>query len=195
MLGRLPLIPRATALLVALLCALLVTTVAPAQAVPIEGYASYDPQENCRPKAKPGTKMLARWLVNKRGGARGPISRVCSSGGVSEHKEGRAFDWVLDATKPRQREKAKKLLNLLFRTNGAGEPHAKARRMGIMYIIWNDHMYRSYREFEKDDYLSSSCRRKRTCSKSLRHRDHMHISLSRKGGRGKTSWYLARSGD
>jgi hypothetical protein len=54
-------------------------------------------------------------------------------------------------------------------------------------------MYASYRnEFAPSDYLSSSCKRKRDCSKTLRHRDHVHISLSKAGGRAETSWYVAR---
>jgi hypothetical protein len=30
------------------------------------------------------------------------------------------------------------------------------------------------------------------CSKTLRHRDHLHISLTRKGGKGRTSWFEGR---
>jgi hypothetical protein len=163
----------------------------PARAVPVEGYAPYQPQKHCNPKAKPGTKMLATWLVNRHGGGRGPISRACGSGGTSEHKEGRAFDWLLDATRKADRRKARAVLDKLFATRKGGE-HALARRMGIMYVIWDDRTWASYRRFERKDYLSSSCRSVKSCSKTLRHRDHMHISLSRKGGRGDTSWYLAR---
>ena len=54
--------------------------------------------------------------------------------------------------------------------------------------------YASYRKFESRDYLASSCASRATCSKTLRHRDHMHISLSRAGGRGETSWYDGRLG-
>ena len=64
--------------------------------------------------------------------------------------------------------------------------------MGIMYIIWNDHMYSAWDHFEREGYLSSSCKSVQKCSKTLRHRDHMHISLSRRGGRGETSWYASR---
>jgi hypothetical protein len=63
--------------------------------------------------------------------------------------------------------------------------------MGVMYVIWNDHIYASYDTFAPRDYRSSSCPRLRTCSATLRHRNHVHISLSRAGGRGDTSWYAA----
>ena len=52
--------------------------------------------------------------------------------------------------------------------------------MGIMYVIWNDHMYSAWDQFEKESYLSSSCKRRKNCSATLRHRNHVHISLSRR---------------
>ena len=171
--------------------AILLALAGPASAVPVEDYADYQPQEYCNPKAKAGTKALARWLVN-RGGGYGPISRRCRVGGVSEHKEGRAFDWILDARRTRDRRIAQLFLDAAFATDPRGNEHALARRMGIMYIIWNDHMYSAWDQFEREGYLSSSCKSRRRCSQTLRHRDHMHISLSRPGGRGETSWYANR---
>ena len=181
-------------LLVAAVAALLVVGAAPAQAAEIEGYAPYQGATRCSPQAKPGTTVLARWIVRTQGGAFGGISRRCSRSYVSEHEEGRAFDWTLDATRARDREVAGRFLDLVRTTDRRGNPDAKARRMGIMYIIWNDHMYASYDGgFAKRDYLSSSCRRKRDCPASLRHRDHMHISLSWAGARARTSWYERRA--
>lgn len=170
--------------------AMLLALAGPASAQ-IEDYARYQPQSRCNPDAKAGTTALARWLV-RRGGGYGPISRRCRSGGTSEHKEGRAFDWMLDASSSRDRAIARELLDLVFATDRQGNEDARARRMGIMYIIWNDHMYPAYNGFEREDYRSSSCRRLRKCSPTLRHRDHMHISLSRLGGQGLTSWYEGR---
>ncbi|GAA1478093.1 hypothetical protein GCM10009623_25390 [Nocardioides aestuarii] len=158
----------------------------------IEDYAPYQPQTRCAPKAKPGTKVLGRWIVDHEGGAFGGISRPCRSGGTSEHKEGRAFDWTLDATRKKDRQRAAGLLRAVRATDKAGNADAKARRMGVMYIIWNDHMYSAWDEFAAEPYLSSSCKTKKKCSKTLRHRDHMHISLSRRGGKGLTSWYEGR---
>ena len=175
--------------------ALVVLAPTAAYAVPVEDYASYDPQRWCAPRAKPGTTVLGRWLVNTYGGGFGPIWRSCAGSSVSEHKEGRAFDWTLDAAREADRERAQTFLTRAFATDGAGNTHALARRMGIMYIIWNDHMYASYRQFERRDYLSSSCPTRKRCSKTLRHRDHMHISLSRAGGNGLTSWYEGRLPD
>ena len=184
--------PLLRLLALATCAAALVLSTLPAHAMPLEDHAGYQPQTRCSPQAKPGTKMLARWIVNHRGGGYGPISRPCSSGGTSEHKEGRAFDWTLDATKVGDRQRAAAFLERIFRARADGEEDVLARRMCIMYVIWNDHMYSAYNGFEKRDYLSSSCPSKRRCSTTLRHRNHVHISLIRKAARAETSWYVAR---
>jgi len=159
--------------------------------MPMEPYAGYQPQTSCRRTPKPGVLMLADWLV-ARGGGYGPISRTCAGSSRSEHKESRAFDWLLDATDPVDAALAAALLDEVLAPDDTGQPHALARRMGIMYIIWNDHMYSAWDQFAREDYLSSSCKTRQKCSATLRHRDHMHISLSRQGGKGLTSWYERR---
>ena len=159
--------------------------------MPLEPYAGYQPQSTCRRRPKPGILLLADWLV-ARGGGYGPISRSCSGSSTSEHKESRAFDWLLDATSETDQALAAALLDELFAPDDTGQPHALARRMGIMYIIWDDTMYASYDGFVAKRYLSSSCRTRRTCSPTLRHRDHMHISLTRQAAKGLTSWYVAQ---
>ena len=159
--------------------------------MPLEPYAGYQPQSTCRRTPKPGVLLLADWLV-ARGGGYGPISRSCSGSSTSEHKESRAFDWLLDASSDTDQALAAALLDELFAPDDTGQPHALARRMGIMYIIWDDTMYASYDGFVAKRYLSSGCRTRRTCSPTLRHRDHMHISLTRQGAKGTTSWYVAQ---
>jgi len=159
--------------------------------MPVEPYAGYQPQTTCKQKPKAGVLMLADWLV-ARGGGYGPISRPCAGSSTSEHKESRAFDWLLDARSDTDQALAAALLDEILAPDDLGEPHALARRMGIMYVIWNDRMYASYDGFVAKDYLSSGCRSKRTCSPTLRHRDHMHISLTRQGARGTTSWYAVQ---
>jgi hypothetical protein len=159
---------------------------------PIEDYASYDPQTTCAKSPKPGSVVLGEYLVATYGGGGGAVNRSCKSGGTSEHKDGRAIDWMLDATVKDDRSLAKQFLADAFATDEEGNTHALARRMGIMYIIWNDHMYSAWDQFAREDYLSSGCPSKHKCSPTLRHRNHMHISLSRPGSRGETSWYAGR---
>jgi hypothetical protein len=179
-------LPRALALITVLLVLAPTTAVA----VPVDAFAPYQPQRHCNPTPKPGTLELAAWLQRQYPGTGSSgISRPCGHGGVSEHKEGRAFDWGVDHASARDRSYVHAFLDRVLAPDADGTPAALARRMGIMYILWNDHIYASYSGFTKRDYLSSSCKRKSRCSDTLRHRDHVHISLSRAGARGDTSWY------
>lgn len=159
--------------------------------MPLEPYAGYQPQTRCQRWPKAGVLMLADWLV-ARGGGYGEISRSCAGSSISEHKESRAFDWVLDARSEADRAVAAALLDEILAPDDTGQPSALARRMGIMYVIWNDQMYASYDEFVAKKYLSSSCRNRRSCSPTLRHQDHVHLSLTRQGAKGLTSWYVAQ---
>ena len=157
---------------------------------PVEDYASYQPQEGCVDSARRGTKELATWIDARYDGGPALASvRACDSGGVSEHKAGRAIDWMMDAGDDDQRREVRRFLDKVFATDRGDNAHALARRMGIMYVIWKDHVYASYDRFEREDYLHAGCTSRKKCSVTLRHRDHVHLSLSRRGGRGKTSWY------
>jgi hypothetical protein len=160
--------------------------------LPVEPYAAYQPQTRCAPKAKPGAQRLLRWLVVRHGGEQGRIGAACRGRSISEHKEGRALDWALDARKVKDRARAARMLAELFGTNSAGETDALARRMGVMYVIWNDRIYRSYDGFRPGVYRPSGCHRLAACSATARHRDHVHISLSRAGGLARTSFYQSR---
>ncbi len=181
-------------LLVLVVAAVLLLPQGAHAALPIEDFARYHPQVHCNPAPKPGTLRLAAWLQRTYPGTGSlGISRSCKGGGVSEHKEGRAFDWAVDVHSARDRGYVRDFLHRLFATDAAGNPDALARRMGVMYVLWNDHIWGSYDHFARRDYLSSSCRTRRACSDTLRHRNHVHISLTRRGGLGLTSWYAPKS--
>ncbi len=185
---------RVGTLAVALLACLGIAVGAQAVLLPVEPYAGYEPQSVCSPAAKPGTRVLSRHVVATYGGRFGSISRSCAGRSTSEHKEGRAFDWTLNARSAKDRARAARFLQHLTAVGASGEPAELARRMGLMYVIWNDRIYASYDQFRPRPYRSSSCRNKplRKCSRTLRHRDHMHVSLTRSGGAGMTSWYVGR---
>lgn len=178
-------------LLAALLTVAVLVPAAAWSAATIEGYAPYQPATRCAPAAKPGTLVLARWTVGRYGGRLIGISRACG-GSRSEHQEGRAFDWAADVRKPADRLRVARLLLALFATDAAGNPDALARRMGIMYVIWNDRIYAAGDGFAPRPYRSSSCRTLARCSPTLRHRDHVHVSLTRGAAQGHTSWYAGR---
>ena len=180
------------ALLVTLLLpVVVVVATAPAAHAELEDFASYQPEERCSPKAKAGAEYLAGWLVRQYGGARGRIGAACTDS-VSEHQEGRAVDWSNDAATKAGRARVKAFLRDVLAADHRDRQAAKARRMGIMYVIWDDRMWSAWDGFEPEPYLSSSCTKPKKCSKTLRNRDHVHISLSRKGGYGRTSFYDGR---
>jgi hypothetical protein len=147
---------------------------------PIDGYARYEPQRTCSPTAKPGTVALQRLLLAGAPGSRSlGISRGCSIGGSSEHKEGRAFDWGVVVTRPSEAAAAEDFLGRLLATDADGNRHALARRMGVMYVIWNRQMWSAYRP--NDGWRPYSGRSP--------HTDHVHISLSWDGALGRTSFW------
>jgi hypothetical protein len=186
-------LPVIASLALALLLGALLPLQSASAALPIDGFAPYQPQTKCSPSPKPGTLALEHYLLRRyKGTGSDGISRACSSGGTSEHKEGRAFDWRVSVHSARDRRYVKNFLTRLFATDAAGNQDALARRMGIMYIIWNDHIYASYRHFSKRAYKNAACKTVKNCSENLRHRTHMHISLSRPGAKGQTTWYVGR---
>ncbi|MCM0620774.1 hypothetical protein [Nocardioides bruguierae] len=196
----------ARALLPALLAALALVlgtlVLAPAaSAAPVEGYARYDGADECKPKAKRGTTFALTWTVKHYGGVAGGISRDCKRDKdvYSEHQEGRAYDWMVDARTTSGARKAKRFIRALTKKDPRGNADALARRMGIMYFIWDDHIYSASGGFEPRWYQNSACpeRKKaylKKCSATLRHRDHVHVSLSWKAARGNTSFYVKRIG-
>ena len=94
---------RPLALVLAAVLAGSVLLAAPsAQAKEVDAYPTYQGQVSCDPVAKPGVLAARRLLLGKFGGGSGGITRSCSSGGLSEHKEGRAWDWSLRASKAKQ---------------------------------------------------------------------------------------------
>lgn len=156
--------------------------------------SSYDAQTTCTRAPRPGTVALARYLLRAFPATRSMgLMRACSTGSRSEHKDGRAFDWGADVAKASTRAAAYAFIKKLLATDSAGNEHALARRMGIMYFIYNDTIWASYRDFAPRPYLNASCTTKATCSRTLRHLDHVHISLGFAGAAAQTSWYRARN--
>jgi hypothetical protein len=163
-----------------------------AQASSVDAFSTYQPQTTCRKTPLPGTVYLLGWLQRHYPHSGfSSMMRSCDTPGVTEHKDGRALDWGTDVTVPSQKAQAAALLQRLFATDRHGNPDALARRMGIMYLIWDDHIYGAYTDpaFLKRDYLASGCKTAKRCSPTLQHRDHIHISLSWAGASAQTSFY------
>jgi uncharacterized protein with LGFP repeats len=147
---------------------------------PVEALASYVGQSTCSPTEKPGSAALRTLvLATYRGTGDYGIVRACTVGGTSEHKEGRAWDWKLNAFDPAQDAQAKDLFAWLLATDSAGNTYAMARRLGIMYMIYNGHTWSAYN--------ASAGWRPYTGSNP--HTDHVHISLSWPGADKQTSFW------
>ncbi|MEP6760418.1 MAG: hypothetical protein ABJA93_03535 [Sporichthyaceae bacterium] len=185
-------------LLIALLLVLAgtLTLVQPASAAPtrarssysraIEPFARYAPQIKCTPRARPGVVNFSRRVLRAYPGTRSlGIVRACSVGGLSEHKEGRAWDWGgLNAHRAADRRKVANLAAWLFATDRHGNRAANARRLGIQYIIWNGRIWGSYRWASGWRYYSGA----------NRHTDHVHISFTWAGANMNTSFWTGRVG-
>lgn len=160
----------------------------------IEAPARYEGQETCTSTVQPGTRALARWLLARYPATRSMgLLRGCSVGGRSEHKDGRAFDWGADVNRSITKNSAYNFIKAALATDAYGNKAALARRMGIMYLIYNDTIWSSYRDFAPKPYLHSACTSKATCSRTRRHLDHVHISLGYGGAAAQTSWYRHRN--
>ena len=145
----------------------------------VDAYARYHGQEVCLNQEQPGVVAFRRILQQAYGANGGGILRSCNVGGRSEHKEGRAYDWMLDANRASDRAKADEVLGWLLATDQHGNAHAMARRMGVMYIIWNKQSWSAYRpEQGWQPYTGANP-----------HTDHIHFSFSWDGALQRTSFW------
>jgi len=144
----------------------------------LDDYADYEGATGCA-DVQPGTAALRELLLNTYGTQTIGGHRACPSGAVnSEHHDGRALDWMLDASDPADAATAKEFLDWLL-----AEDAANARRLGVMYVIWDGQVWKSYRDNrEWQPYTGASP-----------HTDHIHISLSHRGGAGETSWWTGQT--
>ena len=152
----------------------------------IDPYAPYEPQTVCDPAPKPGVTDFANLLLQGYPGTGSSgISRACGVRGSSEHKEGRAFDWTVSVSNPKQRAAAENALSILLATDEHGNKHAWFRRFGLMYIIWNRQIFSStYPEAGWRPYACNPAASYDSC-----HVNHVHFSFSRDGAQRRTTWW------
>ncbi len=156
----------------------------------IEGLAKYVPANSCDPHAKPGATALADLLVRTYGSHYG-IDRTCGTDPLptSEHYDGRAIDFFLNVHNKAQRTKMKALIGWLLAKDSAGHSYANARRLGVMYLIWNNKIWGSYRASEGWRPYSSCAAHPAASYDTTCHRNHIHISLSWEGAMKRTSFW------
>jgi hypothetical protein len=158
---------------------------APDFSTAIDAYAAFDGQNSCDPAPQPGVLAVKNLLVSAYGWHPWGIGRDCAVGPQSEHKEGRALDFGFNYFDNVQRAEAERLLAWLLSTDRYGNENAVARRLGIMYVIWDDRIWKAYQASAGwQDYGPCGGTTGRSC-----HRDHIHFSFSRAGARALTTWW------
>ena len=156
----------------------------------LDAASFYEKQTVCDPTARPGATALANLLLTTYGPTTIYIPRTCTSS-TSEHFDGRAVDWMRSARVPAEKEMAEAFVAWLLAPGADGTPHEMARRLGIMYIIWNSRMIRMYdpgrgwTEYRGCLAAGSSG----TGLDTACHRNHVHLSMSWDGAAGLTSWW------
>jgi len=148
--------------------------------IPIEPLPEYEPQTLCDPSPKAGTYGFSE-LVQEAFPftSSSGISRACDVGARSEHKEGRAWDWSAAVDDPQDARAASEVIGWLLATDEHGNEYAMARRLGLMYIIYNRSIWRAYAP--EQGWLGYTGPNP--------HTDHVHFSFSRDGGLGETSFW------
>jgi peptidoglycan hydrolase-like protein with peptidoglycan-binding domain len=156
----------------------------------IEPLSRYVAQADCDPTTKKGTNLLGKLLTTTYPNTTYGGGRACTDHPPSEHYDGRAVDWMNTVRNSTQRAQANAVLGWLFASDAKGNRYANARRLGVMYIIWNDRIWGSY---------TTSWRPYNGCAETPQksmdtscHRDHMHISLSWEGALGHTSFWTKK---
>jgi hypothetical protein len=159
--------------------------------------SEYDRATRCSARPKPGMTALVRWLGANAGGVYWGTYR-CEKWGkrsASLHAEGRAVDWALDVDVPAQRKEAERLIALLLAPDRLGQPQALARRMGVEEIIWDCGYWAAgmdrFRPYSP--CLSKRGKLRRKVNKTVAHRDHLHIGMTKAGAAKKTSFWTRRA--
>jgi hypothetical protein len=154
----------------------------------------YDGARKCTPRAsRPGMLALQRWLeANSRGVFWGSYRcEKWGKGQASLHAENRAIDWHLDAAVRADERAAEKLIRLLLAPDAAGNSQALARRMGVEELIW-DCGYWGAGMTAFTEYGACYGKRgklKRKVDKTVAHRDHLHIGMTKLGAAARTSFW------
>ncbi|WP_141783766.1 peptidoglycan-binding domain-containing protein [Ornithinicoccus hortensis] len=129
--------------------------------------------EVCDPVDRPGMVAFANLVSEHYNRPYYSTSRTCLAM-RSEHYDGRAVDWALNAHDPADRRIGDAVVTWLTENDGE-----MAKRFGIQSIIWNSHVWRAYEsEVGWRGYVGQSA-----------HADHIHFSFTWDGAAMRTSWW------
>ena len=158
----------------------------------------YEAESGCSATETPGALDVARVLRATYGpGYPTNILRGCTAA-RSGHEEGRAVDWMTDVRVPAEKADADSLVRWLL-ADDPGDPVARrdvmARRLGVMYLIWDSRFYPVYAARPAwSEYKDCLTVRTAPAADTTCHRNHVHLSLGRAGALRQTSWWTLAGG-
>ena len=155
----------------------------------IERLAAYVPANSCGSATRPGTDKLGRMLTSTYPGTSYGGLRGCGTLPTSEHFDGRAVDWMNSIRNTTQAAQAKAVITWLHAADNQDQQYANARRLGVMYIIWNNKIWSIYSADEGWRSYQNCSKRPQKSLDSVCHRNHVHLSLSWEGAMGRTSYW------
>ncbi len=128
---------------------------------------------SCDPNDKPGMVAFAKLISTHYNRPRYSTSRSCKAGNASQHGEGRAVDWSMDAFDADDKAIGDAVAYWLTTNNGE-----MARRFGVQSVVWNKRSWYLYSPGSWRTYTGPSP-----------HTDHLHISFTWDGSMKRTSWW------
>ncbi len=156
---------------------------------PMDPVREYVGQRKCIHHPQKGAVALARLIRQRYGPITTGLNRACLKD-QSEHYDGRAIDWMVNSRNRAQARKGDDFVEWLTMSRG---PHiaAMARRLGIMYLIWRDRVWKIYQaELGWQPYRECLTPAFRSpANDNDCHRNHVHISLTWDGALKRSSWW------
>ncbi|MGH2895337.1 MAG: peptidoglycan-binding domain-containing protein, partial [Solirubrobacteraceae bacterium] len=149
----------------------------------IDATPMYQAQNDCSSVALPGTRRLLALLIRTYGRGQGSSAapRACTESGISEHKDGRAFDWMVNVANKSDRLAAANFLSWLTTKGPDGQAGYMARRLGVMYVIYNRRIWGAYEPGWRPYTYGDP------------HTSHIHVSLTWNGARAHTSFWTGHT--
>lgn len=164
---------------------------------PIESWPTpWTSEKGCDSTVKPGPKRLSDLIAGTWGTFGGfGTDRTCHATSEDGHDDYRAVDWMATSKNSTQKAAAESFIAWLTAKDAQGDPAAMARRLGVMYVIWNNRMWRSYAHNGNpagswETYLSCGSSSWATSTYDTTcHRNHVHVSLTPDGAWARTSYW------
>ncbi len=176
------------------------TPVTPTFTAPVEPYPSYTSEQGCLSGVRPAvTATIDQILIPTYGGAswRFLTQRTCNPTSFSGHDNGTALDWMNRYDIADEKARVDAFIGWLLATDSQDNTHALARRLGVMYLIWNNRIFEMYRPGAGwTSYNTWVGGAEKPCAQlpaatydTICHRDHLHISFTPAGAAMQTSYW------